>query len=52
MDGTGLPIAFKKSPKHLLEYELASVIQIFSEQLAGLLTNILSGNYYVIKDKI
>ncbi|MDO4308730.1 MAG: TetR/AcrR family transcriptional regulator [Eubacteriales bacterium] len=77
--------------EHLLEYELASVIQIFaeqvspeirnrsykygtafltgaiahtviywfkdtqpisSEQLAELLTNILSGNYYVIKDKI
>lgn len=76
--------------EHLLEYELASVIQIFaeqvnpetsnhpytygtafltgaiahtviywfkdsqpisSEQLAALLTNILSGNYYVIKDK-
>lgn len=77
--------------EHLLEYELASVIQIFAEQvnpetsnhpykygtafltgaiahtviywfkdpnpipaeqLAELLANILSGNYYVIKDKI
>lgn len=77
--------------EYLLEFELASVIQIFaeqvnpeiggdaykygtafltgaiahtiiywfkdpqpipSEQLAGLLTNILSGNYYMIKDKI